>query len=158
SHRDLSAIEAMLDAVVANEGEPDVVQISGGEPTIHPRFFEILDAAKRRPIRHLMVNTNGVRIAREEGFAERLAEYAPGFEIYLQFDSLNARPLEILRGADLRDIRLRAIERLNALNLSTTLVVTLQRGVNDGEIGAILDFALEQRCVRGITYQPVQVA
>jgi uncharacterized radical SAM superfamily Fe-S cluster-containing enzyme len=148
----------MLDAVVRNEGNPDVVQISGGEPTIHPRFFEILDAARRRPIRHLMVNTNGVRIAREEGFAERLASYAPAFEIYLQFDSLEARPLEALRGGDLREIRLQALEKLNRLNLSTTLVVTLQRGVNDAEIGAIIDYALRQRCVRGITFQPVQAA
>lgn len=157
-HRSLETIESMLDAVIANEGEADVVQISGGEPTIHPDFFAILDAAKRRPIRHLMVNTNGVRIARDAAFAERLASYKPLFEIYLQFDSLQSKPLEVLRGADLRDIRLRALERLNALDISTTLVVTLQRGVNDGEIGDIIDFALRQPCVRGITLQPVQVA
>jgi 7,8-dihydro-6-hydroxymethylpterin dimethyltransferase len=158
THRPLAHVERMLDAVVANELEPDVVQISGGEPTIHPDFFAILDAAKRRPIKHLMVNTNGVRIARDAAFAEKLATYMPGFEIYLQFDSLEARPLEVLRGADLREIRVRALERLNALNLSTTLVVTLQRGVNDGEIGRIIDFALQQRCVRGVTLQPVQSA
>jgi uncharacterized radical SAM superfamily Fe-S cluster-containing enzyme len=157
-HRPLALIESMLDAVIANEGEADVVQISGGEPTIHPDFFAILDAAKRRPIKHLMVNTNGVRIARDAAFAERLASYKPLFEIYLQFDSLRPRPLEVLRGADLRDIRMKAIERLNALQLSTTLVVTLQRGVNDDEIGEILDFAVKQPCVRGVTLQPVQVA
>src|SRR5262249_33668895 len=158
SHRDLSAIEAMLDAVVANEGEPDVVQISGGEPTIHPRFFEILDAAKRRPIRHLMVNTNGVRLARGEGFAARLKDHMPGFEIYLQFDSLEKEPLAALRGIDLREVRARALERLNALNISTTLVVTLKKGLNDREIGSILDFALAQPCVRGVTFQPIQIA
>jgi len=69
-HRTLEEIEMMLDLVVANEGEPDVVQISGGEPTIHPQFFEILDIAKTKPIRHLMVNTNGIRIAKAPGFAE----------------------------------------------------------------------------------------
>ena len=157
-HRPLALVESMLDAVVGNEGQPDVVQISGGEPTIHPDFFAILDAAKRRPIRHLMVNTNGVRIARDAAFAERLASYKPFFEIYLQFDSLRSQPLQVLRGADLRDIRMQALERLNALDLSTTLVVTLQRGVNDDEIGDILDFALKQPCVRGVTLQPVQVA
>ncbi|GAC1417438.1 MAG: hypothetical protein NVSMB62_08150 [Acidobacteriaceae bacterium] len=89
----------MLDAVVRNEMEPDVVQISGGEPTIHPEFFAVLDAAKRRPIKHLMVNTNEIKIATEEGFAERLAEYMPEFELYLQFDSLRRDPLMQLRGA-----------------------------------------------------------
>lgn len=158
THRSLEHVERMLDAVVANEMEPDIVQISGGEPTIHPEFFAILDAAKRRPIRHLMVNTNGIRIARDAAFAERLASYKPFFEVYLQFDSLRPKPLEVLRGADLRDIRMKAVERLNALNLSTTLVVTLQKGVNDDEIGDIIDFALKQRCVRGVTLQPVQVA
>ena len=158
SHRSMAQIEAMLDSIVANEMEPDIVQISGGEPTIHPQFFEILDAAKRRPIKHIMVNTNGVKIARDAAFAERLATYAPGFEIYLQFDSLESTPLEVLRGADLRDVRMQALERLNALNLSTTLVVTLQKGINDNEIGRIIDFALQQRCVRGVTFQPVQAA
>ena len=48
-YRDLATIERMLDAVVKTEGEPDVVQLSGGEPTLHPQFFEVLDAARRRP-------------------------------------------------------------------------------------------------------------
>lgn len=157
-HRSLDHVELMLDAVVRNEAEPDIVQISGGEPTIHPQFFEILDAAKRRPIKHLMVNTNGVRIAQDAAFAKRLATYQPGFELYLQFDSLRAAPLHELRGADLRDIRRRALDRLNELNLSTTLVVTLKKGLNDDEIGEIVDFALKQRCVRGVTFQPIQDA
>ena len=156
--RSLEHVERMLDAVVANESQPDVVQISGGEPTIHPQFFEILDAAKRRPIRHLMLNTNGIRIAQDEAFAERLATYMPQFEIYLQFDSLRREPLMQLRGADLRSIREKALERLNRLNISTTLVVTVERGLNDSELGTIIDFALQQPCVRGVTFQPVQQA
>src|SRR2546421_351332 len=101
THRSLEQVEFMLDCVVRNEGEPDVVQISGGEPTIHPQFWQIMDAAKKRPIKHVMLNTNGLRIAHEEEFARRLKEYQPGFEIYLQFDSLRERPLRVLRGKDL---------------------------------------------------------
>ena len=157
-HRSLEQIECMLDCVVRNEGEPDVVQISGGEPTIHPDFFRVLDMAKARPIKHLMVNTNGVRIANDPQFARRLKDSMPGFEVYLQFDSLNAQPLLALRGADLSETRRRALEHLNEHNISTTLVVTLKKGLNDGEIGEIIDFALRQRCVRGVTFQPVQVA
>lgn len=158
AHRPLAEIEAMLDAIVAAEGEPDLVQLSGGEPTIHPQFFEILDAARRRPIRHLMINTNGLRIAREPGFAERLAAYMPGFEVYLQFDSLKRDALMELRGADLRKVRAEALEALERNNISTTLVVTLKKGVNDDEIADIVRHALEWRCVRGVTFQPIQDA
>jgi 7,8-dihydro-6-hydroxymethylpterin dimethyltransferase len=157
-YRSLEHIQRLIDAVVRNEGEPDVVQISGGEPTIHPEFFAILDRAKAAPIRHLMVNTNGIRIATEPGFAERLATYMPAFELYLQFDSFERQPLLTLRGADLRDVHRRALDRLNELGISTTLVVTLKKGLNDCEIGRIIEYALEQPCVRGVTFQPIQAA
>lgn len=157
-YRPLQQVERMLDAVVRNEGTADVVQISGGEPTLHPEFFEILDLAKSRSIRHLMVNTNGIRIARDTPFAERLASYMPGFEVYLQFDSFEANALQQLRGADLRTVRMQAIDRLNQLGISTSLVVTLKRGCNDGEIGKIIEWATQQPCVRGVVLQPVQAA
>ena len=156
--RTLDQIEAMLDCVVRNEKQPDVVQISGGEPTLHPDFFRVLEMCKERPIRHLMVNTNGIRIAQDEDFARRLADFMPQFEIYLQFDSLQREPLMQLRGADLRSIREKALDRLNKLGVSTTLVVTVERSVNDGELGAIVDYALKQPAVRGVTFQPVQQA
>jgi len=159
THRSLEQVEFMLDCVLRNEKEPDIVQISGGEPTIHPQFFEILDAAKRRKaIKHLMVNTNGIRIAQEPEFARRLKDYMPGFELYLQFDSLEEGPLRELRGADLRRVRLKSLEQLNKHNISTTLVVTVKKGSNDGELGRIIDFALQQPCVRGVTFQPIQAA
>jgi uncharacterized radical SAM superfamily Fe-S cluster-containing enzyme len=157
-HKPLSDVIAMLDAVVANEGAPDVVQLSGGEPTLHPDFFAIIDAARERPIRHLMVNTNGIRIAQDREFAERLASYRKGLEVDLQFDSFEPQALQALRGADLTRIRTEAIERLNELDLSTTLVVTLEKGVNDGEIGKIIDYGITQPCVRGVTLQPIQQA
>ncbi|MBC6111200.1 radical SAM protein [Pedobacter fastidiosus] len=157
-HRTLEEINKMMDVVVANEGEPDVVQLSGGEPTVHPDFFAILDLAKTKPIKHLMVNTNGIRIAKDIHFVEKLASYMPDFEIYLQFDSFSPEVLTKLRGEDLTEVRKKAIDHLNQFNVSTTLVVTLQNGLNDHEIGDILDYALKQKCVRGVTFQPTQVA
>ena len=158
AHRSLQEIEFMIDELVKNEGSPDVVQLSGGEPTIHPEFFEVLDLARRKPIKHLMINTNGVRIANDREFAKRLAQYMPGFEVYLQFDSLEANPLLELRGVDLREVRKKAIEHLNEFGISTTLVVTLSKGLNDSEIGKIIDFAIRQECIRGVTFQPIQSA
>ena len=157
-HRTVEEIERMFDIIVENEGEPDVIQISGGEPTLHPDFFEIMDIAKSKPFKHIMLNTNGIRIAKDKEFAEKLATYMPDFEIYLQFDSFKPEALETLRGKDLTDIRIKALEHLNELNLSTTLVVTLQKGLNDDEIGKIIEYALKQPCIRGVTFQPIQVA
>jgi uncharacterized radical SAM superfamily Fe-S cluster-containing enzyme len=157
-HRTLDEVKKMLDAVVENEREPDVVQISGGEPTLHPHFFQILDYAKSLPIKHLMVNTNGITIAKDFDFAKRLLSYSPNFEIYLQFDSFKKEVHQLMRGANLTTIREEALLHLNELNLSTTLVVTVQKNLNDDEIGKIIDFALQQRCVRGVTLQPTQIA
>ena len=157
-YRSIAEIKKMIEAVVRNEGHPDVVQISGGEPTLHPDFFTVLEFCKTQPIRHLMVNTNGIRIAQERDFARQLATYMPDFEIYLQFDSFEKNALMELRGADLRRIREQALEHLNEFDISTTLVVTLKKGLNDGEIGKIIDFALQQPCVRGVTFQSIQAA
>jgi uncharacterized radical SAM superfamily Fe-S cluster-containing enzyme len=157
-HRTLEEVKKMLDTIVENEKEPDVIQISGGEPTLHPQFFEILDYAKTLPIKHIMVNTNGIEIAKDYAFAKRMSSYAPDFEIYLQFDSFKEEALMTLRGANLKRIRENALENLNKLNLSTTLVVTLQKGLNDDEMGIIIEYALKQKCVRGVTFQPTQIA
>ncbi|MEJ2066290.1 MAG: radical SAM protein, partial [Reinekea sp.] len=158
THKSLEVIEQMMDTLVASEGEPDVLQISGGEPTIHPQILDILAMAKRKPIRHLMLNTNGVRIAKDKEFVTALTQFTPGFEVYLQFDSLKKAALENLRSADLRSVRRQALENLEEHNISTTLVVTVKKGVNDDEIGDIIDYALNFRCIRGITFQPIQDA
>jgi 7,8-dihydro-6-hydroxymethylpterin dimethyltransferase len=106
----------------------------------------------------LMVNTNGIRIANDKPFCDRLSRYLPGIEVYLQFDSLESMPLQDLRGVDLREVREKAIAHLNEYNISTTLVVTLKKGLNNSEIGKIIEYALQQKCVRGVTFQPIQAA
>lgn len=158
SHRSMDQIQTMLETIVKSEGKPDVVQISGGEPTIHPQFFEILELAKSKPIQHLMINTNGVKLAGSKEFTSKLKAFTPGFEVYLQFDSLEKSVLESLRGVNLMATRRKALDHLEEYNIPTTLVVTVKKGMNDHEIGAIIDHALQYRCVRGITFQPIQDA
>jgi len=163
-HRTLDEVKKMLDSVIKHEGKADIVQISGGEPTIHPNFWEILDYAQTLPIRHIMINTNGIKIAQNKEFAEKLKSYdasgtdSPGIEIYLQFDSFKSDALIKLRGKDLSDVRDKCLERLNEFNIHTTLVATIEKGLNDDELGKIIDFATTQKCIRGVTFQPTQFA
>jgi uncharacterized radical SAM superfamily Fe-S cluster-containing enzyme len=154
--KSLAQIESMLDLLVDSEGEPDLLQISGGEPTIHPDILEIIRAAKRRPIRHIMLNTNGIRLANDPDFVAELAAMKRGFEVYLQFDALSKEALQTIRGADLRRVREQALTNLDRHGISTSLVCVIRKGVNDQEIGDILRYAQSWACVRGVTFQPVQ--
>ncbi|PKB75217.1 MAG: radical SAM protein, partial [SAR202 cluster bacterium MP-SAtl-SRR3965592-G2] len=79
----MQQVEGMLDRFVETEGDPEVIQFSGGEPTIHPQILDMIQAAKDRGIRQVMINTNGVRIARDDRFLEGLAKLNP--VVYFQF-------------------------------------------------------------------------
>ncbi len=156
NHQGLGTIGRMMDALVESEGEPDLLQLSGGEPTIHPDIIKIIDMARERPIRHLMINTNGVRIAGDAAFVAELEKRKKGLEIYLQFDSLKSEALKALRGADLTKVRQKALEALDKAGISTNLVCTVKKDLNDTEMAAIIDHALTFKCVRGVTFQPIQ--
>lgn len=146
-------VERMLDRFIECEGEGEVIQFSGGEPTIHPEILTMLRAAKRRPIKHVMLNTNGVRIARDARFVAELAEIGP--TIYLQFDGLSAETSIRLRGKNLADEKRRGLDGLARVGLNAILVAAIERGVNEHEVGSLVRFALEHPAVRGITFQPV---
>ena len=153
-HLPLETCLSMIDRLVEVEGQPEVLQISGGEPTIHPHFDQILQYACEQPIDIVMVNTNGVRIARDAAFVDRLAEWKHRVEIYLQFDGFTDEGYEVLRGERLLDTKLRAIERLGEHGLRTILVSTVQPGVNDGDLSPMVDFAAERPWITGVSFQP----
>jgi 7,8-dihydro-6-hydroxymethylpterin dimethyltransferase len=149
----LEEVEQMLDDFVRTEGKPEVIQFSGGEPTIHPQIIEFIRAAKQRDISFAMINTNGKRIARDDRFLEQLNEVRPA--IYFQFDGFDPETYRILRGEpNILEEKLRALDRLAEIGLSVTLVPAIERGVNEHEIGKIVDFAIQHPAVRGINFQP----
>lgn len=149
----LEEVEAMLDDFVRTEGVPEVVQFSGGEPTIHPQIIDFVKAAQARGIRFVMINTNGKRIARDDKFVAQLAEVKPAF--YFQFDGFERSTSLTLRAdAGIVEERIRALDRLAAAGLHVTLVPAIERGVNEHELGRIVDFAISHPAVRGINFQP----
>ena len=149
----LAEVEAMLDRFVELEGHPEVVQFSGGEPTIHPQLLPMLDAAKQRDIGFVMVNTNGVRIADDPKWFVEFAERRP--LIYLQFDGLTDETYRVIRGRPLLETKMRALDRLAEADLHVMLVAAVERGVNEHEVGPIVEFGLKHPAVRGVMFQPV---
>ncbi len=152
----VAQVETMLDRLLETEDQPETVQISGGEPTIHPQIFDILAAVKSRNIQHVMLNTNGLRLAQEPDFVRELAYYQP--TVYLQFDGLTASTHHALRGCDQRAIKQQALDHLAEAGIYAILVATIAQGVNDSEIGDILRYGLKHPAVLGVCYQPVTFA
>lgn len=151
----LETIQGMVDFYIASEqGKAEILQISGGEPTLHPRILDILQYAHSTSLAYVMLNTNGLRIARDEAFARALGGFAGRFEVYLQFDGLDRQACQALRGGDFVADKLRAIELLGKYEVPITLVMTVQAGVNEGQIGEVVALAMRHPHIRGINFQP----
>jgi 7,8-dihydro-6-hydroxymethylpterin dimethyltransferase len=150
----LDRIAWLLERAMAAVG-PSNLQLSGGEPTLRDDLPEIVEAARRTGYSFIQVNTNGIRLASDKGYAIRLR--AAGLSsIFLQFDGVDDDVYRILRGRGLLDRKLRAIENCGDAGLGVVLVPTLVSGVNSGSVGAIVREALKLTpVVRGIHFQPI---
>ena len=152
----LEDMNKIIDTLYLEKDTIDLLMLSGGEPTIHPQIFDIIDLCKKRGVRHLMLISNGVRIAKDENFVIELAKRKQNLEIYLQFDSLHPESLLDIRGLDLSEVRRNAVEMLEKYKINSTLVCIVKKGTNDNELKEIISFARNYSYVRGITLQPLK--
>ncbi|HVT89266.1 MAG TPA: radical SAM protein [Tepidisphaeraceae bacterium] len=155
-HLPLAQIENVLNRF-AKDAPTTILKITGGEPTIHPDIERILATVRALPFDRIILDTNGLRISQDDEFVRRLMDFTPSLELHLQFDSLRPSVLQELRGEDLSDLRRRALFRLNKLNAPTLLTVAVKKGINDREIGSVIEFAKQQPCVKGILLHPIKL-
>ncbi len=144
----------ILDGLVEKEGTIETINLSGGEPTLHPEFLEFLDmACAKKEISRVSISTNGLRCATDYAFCEELAKR--GVYISLQLDALSNPALRVLRGAgDQRAARERALCNLKKASVRTTIVSTVARGVNDQNIGDCIRLLYENDFILSLAFQP----
>ncbi len=141
--------------LLMDRGGPFNIQLSGGEPTMRNDLDKIIALGKEKGFTFFQLNTNGLRLAREAGYAQHLAQ-AGVSTVFLQFDGLTEDISLALRGAPLVQDKLRAIENCKAAGLPVVLVPTVAPGVNDHALGDILRFALDHAPhIRGVHIQPI---
>lgn len=150
----LAEIEKQYDYLMAHGG-PFNIQLSGGEPTVRDDLPEIIRLGRKKGFTFFQLNTNGLRLAAEPGYAERLRD--AGLDtVFLQFDGLNEEVYQTLRGRPLLAEKRRCVEACAAAGLGVVLVPVIARGVNESELGPIVRYALENRpAVRGVHFQPL---
>jgi 7,8-dihydro-6-hydroxymethylpterin dimethyltransferase len=152
----MAEIQQRVDGVIQRKGKIEILQLSGGEPTLHPQLIELCQWVKQHPkIDFMLLNTNGVRLAKEPQFCQQLGEAFRdgGMQVYLQFDGVQEAGHTSLRGADLRAIKSAALANLAAANIPVTLAMTVTRD-NLPHLWQTIRFGLDDHNIHGLTFQP----
>ena len=144
-------LRALLDKLIERVGPLDLINITGGEPTLHPDILRLLQECKRPEIGRVTMNSNGLRLAADEDFCRTLADL--GIYIVLSFDTLQTERSQTIHGRGVTMHKQRALDNLQRFGVGTTLINVMIRGVNDDEIGEIIRLAKTHSVVRSVTVQ-----
>jgi uncharacterized radical SAM superfamily Fe-S cluster-containing enzyme len=147
-HMSVEDFRAVLRHVKARKGgDLDLINLTGGEPMLHPRFLELLAIARDEGVRRVTICSNGLKL-RDEALVEKLAEL--GARVALSFDSFDPVIDVAMQGVALLPAKLRCLDLLDKHGVDCTLIPVVTNGYNDHEIGTILDLAMARTCVRHV--------
>ncbi len=144
-------LRSLLDKLIARAGPFDLMNITGGEPTMHPQIVELLKECRRPEIGRVTMNSNGLRLATDEDLCRALADL--GAYVILSFDTFQTDRALKIYGKDVLSLKHRALKNLQRFGIGTTMLNVMIRGVNEDEIGQVIELARAHPVVRSVTIQ-----
>jgi hypothetical protein len=150
-HMPVEEIKRVVEWIVDASGPVDLINLTGGEPTLHPDLVEILRACRRPEIGRITMNSNGIRLAEDHDLCRRLAELEVC--VILSLNTLDPEISRRLHGCDLTAVKQRAIENLARAGVRMTLLNVLVRDVNENALGSLLDLMREHDHILSLTVQ-----
>src|SRR4051812_18048141 len=149
-------IKTMLDNAISIKPRRQMsVQFSGGEPTLSPYFLDAVAYARKVGYNSVQAATNGIEFAKSAEFCKQAAEAGLRYA-YLQFDGIGNAANEHRKVGNLFDVKLRAIENLHAAGVEIVPVTTIVNGINNEQVGRIIQFALDNpKKISFLSFQPV---
>ena len=141
----------IIDWIIESEGQVDLINITGGEPTLHPNLMQLIRLCKRKEIGRVTLNSNGIRISKDENFVKQIGE--EGVYIVLSLNTFRSETSLLMHGLDIVQEKLSALKNLEKYNVQTTLLNVMVKGVNDDEIHDIIDLMLTKDFIRSVTIQ-----
>lgn len=150
-YKSIEGTKKIIGHIVERSGGVQLINLTGGEPTLHPDLFAILNACKHEGIGRITMNTNGIRIAEDESFAEEIKK--AGVQVVLSLDTFDPEKSRVIHGKDITGLKKTCLERLEALDIPTTILSVCIKGVNESDVADIVHTYLRKPFVRSITIQ-----
>lgn len=150
-HMPVDEMRRTVDWIIESSSSVDLINITGGEPTLHPQILDILECCRRDSIGRVTMNSNGLRLARDRELCDRLAEL--GVCVVLSLNTLDARICERMHGRDVVAEKLQAIENLTAAGVRMTLMNVMARGLNDTAMGDVMRLMRGNDSILSVTVQ-----
>lgn len=150
-HKSVDETRRIVGHIVERSGGVDLINLTGGEPTLHPDLFAILDACRHEAIGRITLNTNGIRIAGDRRFAERIKE--AGVQVVLSLDTLDPDKSLLIHGKDITRAKRRCLDTLEELGIPTTILSVCIKGTNEDDVADIVHTWFRKPFVRSVTVQ-----
>jgi uncharacterized radical SAM superfamily Fe-S cluster-containing enzyme len=150
-YKSVDDVKKIINRILNCSESVQLINITGGEPTLHPELFELLEACKQEGIGRITMNTNGLRIANDFKFAEQIK--AAGIQLVLSLHTFNPEKSKLIHGKDISSSKRKCLEHLEALDIPVTILPVCIKDCNEEDVAEIVHTYFHKSFVRSITIQ-----